>query len=164
MVTLRVTKYWESTNRTGSLGADRDGSRRHGDHSVAAQRRNHPLHPKNAKSPADFAPNQETDFCGRTSNFADTRWNVRREVRLSCARTWNKGRQKIGPLLTARGWVAYLNSGVFVRERSSITAEGARSTRDRGDALSDVLERGTCWKMEDSGGTCYARARSIGRN
>ena len=36
-------------------------------------KKNHPLHPKNAKSPADFAPNQEL-ILWPYFDFADTRW------------------------------------------------------------------------------------------
>jgi hypothetical protein len=75
--------------------------------------RNHPLHPKNARSPADFAPSQEL-ILWPYFDFTDSRWTfgsryifLRQDVK--------KGPTKIG-LAHRQGWVAYLNQGnLFVK-------------------------------------------------
>ena len=47
---------------------------------------NHPGHPKNAKSPADYAPNQEL-ILWPYFDFADTRWTFGSRSTSSSART-----------------------------------------------------------------------------
>jgi hypothetical protein len=77
-------------------------------------KRPHPGHPSNAKSPADYAPNQEL-ILWPYFDFSDTRWTfgsryvfLRQDV--------NKGPTKIG-LAHREGWVAYLNSHVLFVKR-----------------------------------------------
>jgi hypothetical protein len=74
----------------------------------------HPGHPKNAKSPADYAPDQEMilwpyfDFTDRRWMFGSRYIFLRQDV--------TKGPTKIG-LAHRMGWVAYLNSGVLFVKR-----------------------------------------------
>lgn len=110
-------------------------------------KKNHPLHPKNAKSPADFAPNQEL-ILWPYFDFADTRWMfgakyafLRQDV--------NKGPTKIG-LAHREGWVAYLNSGVLFVKRFDYR-EGAvypdRGTRYQTFSNEDMLEMETVGEL-----------------
>ncbi len=107
----------------------------------------HPLHPKNARSPADFAPNQEL-ILWPYFDFADTRWTfgaryafLRQDV--------NKGPTKIG-LAHREGWVAYLNSGVLFVKRFGYR-EGAvypdRGTRYQTFSNEDMLEMETVGEL-----------------
>ena len=107
----------------------------------------HPLHPKNAKSPADFAPNQEL-ILWPYFDFADTRWTfgsryvfLRQDV--------NKGPTKIG-LAHREGWVAYLNSGVLFVKRFDYR-EGAVypdwGTRYQTFSNDDMLEMETVGEL-----------------
>lgn len=74
----------------------------------------HPGHPNNARSPADYAPNQEMilwpyfDFTDRRWTFGSRYIFLRQDV--------TKGPSKIG-LAHRMGWVAYLNSGVLFVKR-----------------------------------------------
>lgn len=108
---------------------------------------NHPGHPKNAKSPADFGPNQEL-VLWPYFDFADTRWAfgakyafLRQDV--------NKGPTKIG-LAHREGWVAYLNSGVLFVKRFDYR-EGAvypdRGTRYQTFSNEDMLEMETVGEL-----------------
>lgn len=110
-------------------------------------KKNHPLHPKNAKSPADYAPNQEL-ILWPYFDFADTRWTfgakyafLRQDV--------NKGPTKIG-LAHREGWVAYLNSGVLFAKRFDYR-EGAvypdRGTRYQTFSNEDMLEMETVGEL-----------------
>jgi hypothetical protein len=74
----------------------------------------HPLHPKNAKTPADYAPNQEL-ILWPYFDFADTRWTFGSRY-IFLRQDVNKGPTKIG-LAHRMGWVAYLNSGVLFVKR-----------------------------------------------
>jgi len=75
--------------------------------------RNHPLHPKNAKSPADFAPNQEL-ILWPYFDFTDSRWTFGSRY-IFLRQDAKKGPTKIG-LAHRRSWVAYLNQGnLFVK-------------------------------------------------
>lgn len=74
----------------------------------------HPGHPKNAKSPADYAPNQEL-ILWPYFDFADTRWTFGAKYIL-LRQDAKKGPTKIG-LAHREGWVAYLNSGVLFVKR-----------------------------------------------
>jgi len=75
--------------------------------------RNHPMHPKNAKSPACFAPSQEL-VLWPYFDFTDSRWTFGSKyifLRQDC----KKGPTKIG-LAHRQGWVGYLNQGnLFVK-------------------------------------------------
>ncbi len=110
-------------------------------------KKNHPLHPKNARSPADFAPNQEL-ILWPYFDFADTRWTfgakyafLRQDV--------NKGPTKIG-LAHREGWVAYLNSGELFVKRFDYR-EGAtypdRGTRYQTFSNEDMLEMETVGEL-----------------
>ncbi|MCE9532438.1 MAG: hypothetical protein K8T89_15160 [Planctomycetes bacterium] len=75
--------------------------------------RNHPLHPKNAKSPADFAPTQEL-ILWPYFDFTDSRWTFGSKY-IFLRQDAKKGPTKIG-LAHRMGWVAYLNQGnLFVK-------------------------------------------------
>jgi hypothetical protein len=75
--------------------------------------RNHPLHPKNARSPADFAPTQEL-ILWPYFDFTDSRWTFGSRF-IFLRQDAQKGPTKIG-LAHRMGWVAYLNQGnLFVK-------------------------------------------------
>jgi hypothetical protein len=107
----------------------------------------HPGSPKNAKSPADFAPNQEL-ILWPYFDFTDTRWTfgsryafLRQDV--------NKGPTKIG-LAHRMGWVAYLNSGLLFVKRFDYR-EGAvypdHGTRYQTFSNEDMLEMETVGEL-----------------
>lgn len=107
----------------------------------------HPGHPRNAKSPADYGPNQEL-ILWPYFDFADTRWTfgnryafLRQDV--------NKGPTKIG-LAHRMGWVGYLNSGVLFVKRFDYS-EGAtypdRGTRYQTFSNEDMLEMETVGEL-----------------
>jgi hypothetical protein len=77
-------------------------------------KKNHPGHSSNAKSPADFAPNQEL-ILWPYFDFSDTRWTFGSRY-IFLRQDVNKGPTKIG-LAHQMGWVAYLNSGVLFVKR-----------------------------------------------
>ncbi len=77
-------------------------------------KKNHPGHPSKAKSPADYAPNQEL-ILWPYFDFADTRWMFGNRY-IFLRQDVNKGPTKIG-LAHRTGWVAYLNSGVLFVKR-----------------------------------------------
>jgi hypothetical protein len=77
-------------------------------------KKNHPGHPSKAKSPADFAPNQEL-ILWPYFDFADSRWSFGKRY-IFLRQDVNKGPTKIG-LAHRMGWVAYLNSGVLFVKR-----------------------------------------------
>jgi hypothetical protein len=110
-------------------------------------KRPHPGHVSNAKSPADYAPNQEL-ILWPYFDFADTRWTfgsryafLRQDV--------NKGPTKIG-LAHRMGWVAYLNSGVLFVKRFDYR-EGAvypdLGTRYQTFSNEDMLEMETVGEL-----------------
>jgi hypothetical protein len=110
-------------------------------------KKNHPGHPRNAKSPADYGPNQEL-VLWPYFDFADTRWTfgakyafLRQDV--------NKGPTKIG-LAHREGWVAYLNSGVLFVKRFDYR-EGAiypdLGTRYQTFSNEDMLEMETVGEL-----------------
>lgn len=74
----------------------------------------HPGSTKNAKSPADFAPNQEL-VLWPYFDFADTRWTFGKKY-IFLRQDVNKGPTKLG-LAHRMGWVGYLNSGVLFVKR-----------------------------------------------
>jgi hypothetical protein len=110
-------------------------------------KRNHPGHVTNAKSPADYGPNQEL-ILWPYFDFADTRWTfgsryafLRQDV--------SKGPTKIG-LAHREGWVAYLNSGVLFVKRFDYR-EGAVypdwGTRYQTFSNEDMLEMETVGEL-----------------
>ncbi len=107
----------------------------------------HPLHPKNAKSPADYAPNQEL-ILWPYFDFADTRWTFGSRY-IFLRQDVNKGPTKIG-LAHRMGWVAYLNSGVLFVKRFDYR-EGAvypdRGTRYQTFSYQEMLEMETVGEL-----------------
>lgn len=107
----------------------------------------HPGHPKNAKSPADFAPNQEL-ILWPYFDFADTRWTFGRKYIL-LRQDVNKGPTKIG-LAHRTGWVAYLNSHTLFVKRFDYR-EGAtypdRGTRYQTFSYEEMLEMETVGEL-----------------
>jgi hypothetical protein len=74
----------------------------------------HPGSPKNARSPADFAPNQ-TMSLWPFFDFKDPRWTMGTKY-LTLKQDAKKGPTKIG-LSHRAGWVAYLNGGTLFVKR-----------------------------------------------
>jgi hypothetical protein len=108
---------------------------------------NHPGHPSRAKSPADYAPNQEL-ILWPYFDFADTRWSFGSRYIL-LRQDVNKGPTKIG-LAHRMGWVAYLNSGTLFLKRFDYR-EGAtypdRGTRYQTFSNEDMLEMETVGEL-----------------
>ena len=108
---------------------------------------NHPGHPKNAKSPADYGPNQEL-VLWPYFDFADTRWTFGAKYAL-LRQDVNKGPTKIG-LAHREGWVAYLNSGVLFVKRFDYRAGAVypdRGTRYQTFSNEDMLEMETVGEL-----------------
>jgi hypothetical protein len=107
----------------------------------------HPGHPSNAKSPADYAPNQEL-ILWPYFDFKDTRWNFGNRY-IMLRQDVNKGPTKIG-LAHRMGWVGYLNSGVLFVKRFDYR-EGAvypdRGTRYQTFSNEDMLEMETVGEL-----------------
>jgi hypothetical protein len=107
----------------------------------------HPGHPKNARSPADFGPNQEL-VLWPYFDFADTRWTFGSKY-IFLRQDVNKGPTKIG-LAHRMGWVAYLNSGVLFVKRFDYR-EGAvypdRGTRYQTFSYQEMLEMETVGEL-----------------
>lgn len=110
-------------------------------------KRNHPGHVSNARSPADYGPNQEL-ILWPYFDFADTRWTFGAKY-LLLQQDVNKGPTKIG-LAHREGWVAYLNSGVLFVKRFDYR-EGAvypdRGTRYQTFSNEDMLEMETVGEL-----------------
>jgi hypothetical protein len=110
-------------------------------------KKNHPGHQKYAKSPADYAPNQEL-ILWPYFDFADTRWTFGNQY-IFLRQDVNKGPTKIG-LAHRMGWVAYLNSGVLFVKRFDYR-EGAvypdRGTRYQTFSNEDMLEMETVGEL-----------------
>ncbi|MBN9118678.1 MAG: hypothetical protein J0I06_05900 [Planctomycetes bacterium] len=110
-------------------------------------KKNHPGHVSNAKSPADYGPNQEL-VLWPYFDFADTRWTFGKRY-LFLRQDVNKGPTKIG-LAHREGWVAYLNSGVLFVKRFDYR-EGAvypdRGTRYQTFSNEDMLEMETVGEL-----------------
>lgn len=110
-------------------------------------KKNHPGHVSNAKSPADYGPNQEL-ILWPYFDFADTRWAFGKKYIL-LRQDVNKGPTKIG-LAHRMGWVAYLNSGVLFVKRFGYR-EGAVypdwGTRYQTFTNEDMLEMETCGEL-----------------
>lgn len=107
----------------------------------------HPGHVSNAKSPADFAPNQEL-ILWPYFDFADNRWTFGSRY-IFLRQDVNKGPTKIG-LAHRMGWVAYLNSGVLFVKRFDYR-EGAvypdLGTRYQTFSNEDMLEMETVGEL-----------------
>ena len=107
----------------------------------------HPGHPKNAKSPDDYGPNQEL-VLWPYFDFADTRWPFGTKY-IFLRQDVTKGPTKIG-LAHRMGWVAYLNSGVLFVKRFDYR-EGAvypdRGTRYQTFSYQEMLEMETVGEL-----------------
>jgi len=107
----------------------------------------HPGHPSNARSPADYAPNQEL-ILWPYFDFADTRWTFGRKY-IFLRQDVNKGPTKIG-LAHRMGWVAYLNSHTLFVKRFDYR-EGAiypdRGTRYQTFSYEEMLEMETVGEL-----------------
>ena len=107
----------------------------------------HPGSPKKAKSPADFAPNQEV-ILWPYFDFTDTRWTFGRRYAF-LRQDVTKGPTKIG-LAHRMGWVAYLNGGVLFVKRFDYR-EGAvypdLGTRYQTFSNEDMLEMETVGEL-----------------
>ena len=107
----------------------------------------HPGSAKNAKSPADFAPNQEL-VLWPYFDFADTRWTFGKKY-IFLRQDVNRGPTKIG-LAHRMGWVGYLNSGVLFVKRFDYR-EGAiypdRGTRYQTFSYEEMLEMETVGEL-----------------
>lgn len=110
-------------------------------------KKNHPGHPSNAKSPADYAPNQELVLWPYL-DFSDSRWTFGSRY-IFLRQDVNKGPTKIG-LAHRMGWVAYLNSGVLFVKRFDYR-DGAvypdRGTRYQTFSNEDMLEMETVGEL-----------------
>ena len=103
----------------------------------------HPGHPSNAKSPADYAPNQEL-ILWPFFDFADTRWTFGKKYIL-LRQDVTKGPTKLG-LAHRAGWVGYVNSNTLFVKRFDYR-DGAvypdRGTRYQTFSNEDMLEMET---------------------
>lgn len=108
---------------------------------------NHPGHPSNAKSPVDYAPNQEL-ILWPYFDFADTRWQFGAKYIL-LRQDVNKGPTKIG-LAHREGWVGYVNSNTLFVKRFDYR-DGAvypdRGTRYQTFSNEDMLEMETVGEL-----------------
>ncbi len=107
----------------------------------------HPGHPRNAKSPADYGPNQEL-ILWPYFDFADTRWTFGKKY-VFLRQDVNKGPTKIG-LAHREGWVGYVNSGVLFVKYFDYR-EGAvypdRGTRYQTFSYEEMLEMETVGEL-----------------
>jgi hypothetical protein len=110
-------------------------------------KKNHPGHVSNAKTPADYGPNQEL-ILWPYFDFADTRWSFGKKY-IMLRQDVNKGPTKIG-LAHRMGWVAYAVSGVLFVKRFDYR-EGAVypdwGTRYQTFSNEDMLEMETCGEL-----------------
>jgi hypothetical protein len=107
----------------------------------------HPGHVRNARSPADFGPNQQL-ILWPYFDFADPRWTFGRRY-LFLRQDVTRGPTKIG-LAHRMGWVAYVVSGVMFVKRFDYR-EGAvypdGGTRYQTFSNEDMLEMETCGEL-----------------
>ncbi len=107
----------------------------------------HPGHVSNAKSPADYGPNQEL-VLWPYFDFADTRWTFGAKY-IFLRQDVNKGPTKIG-LAHRGGWVGYVNSNTLFVKRFDYR-DGAvypdRGTRYQTFSNEDMLEMETCGEL-----------------
>ncbi|WP_439621714.1 hypothetical protein [Gemmata sp.] len=110
-------------------------------------KKNHPGPVSNAKTPADYGPNQEL-ILWPYFDFADTRWAFGKKY-IMLRQDVTKGPTKIG-LAHRMGWAGYLNSGVLFVKRFDYR-EGAvypdRGTRYQTFSNEDMLEMETCGEL-----------------
>jgi hypothetical protein len=107
----------------------------------------HPGHVSNAKSPADYGPNQEL-ILWPYFDFADTRWTFTKKY-IILRQDVAKGPTKIG-LAHREGWVGYVNSGMLFVKRFDYR-DGAiypdRGTRYQTFSNEDMLEMETVGEL-----------------
>jgi hypothetical protein len=107
----------------------------------------HPGHVSNAKTPADYGPNQEIILWPYFS-FSDPRWTFGKKYIL-LRQDVNRGPTKIG-LAHREGWVGYVNGGTMFVKRFDYR-EGAlypdRGTRYQTFSNEDMLEMETVGEM-----------------
>ncbi len=110
-------------------------------------KRPHPGHPRNARSPADYAPNLKL-ILWPYFDFTDPRWTFGRRYIL-LRQDVTRGPTKIG-LDHRLGWVAYLNSGTLFVKRFDYR-EGAvypdMGTRYQTFSNEDMLEMETVGEL-----------------
>ncbi len=110
-------------------------------------KRPHPGHPRNARSPADYAPNVRL-ILWPYFDFTDPRWTFGRRYIL-LRQDVTRGPTKIG-LDHRLGWVAYLNSGTLFVKRFDYR-EGAiypdMGTRYQTFSNEDMLEMETVGEL-----------------
>jgi hypothetical protein len=107
-------------------------------------KKNHPGHPKNAQSPADYGPNQNL-ILWPYFDFADSRWTMGSQY-LFLRQDAKKGPTKIG-LAHRMGWVGYVNSGtMFVKYVPYVEGATYPDTGTNYQTFSneDMLEMETC--------------------
>lgn len=107
----------------------------------------HPGSTKNAKSPKDFAPNQEL-ILWPFFDFADTRWSFGKKY-IFLRQDVNKGPTKIG-LAHREGWVGYLNGGLLFVKRfdySETAVYPDLGTRYQTFSNEDMLEMETVGEL-----------------
>ena len=107
-------------------------------------KKNHPGHPKNAKSPADYGPNQNL-ILWPYFDFKDTRWTFGSQY-LFLRQDKTKGPTKIG-LAHRMGWVGYVNHGtMFVKHVPYVEGATYPDTGTNYQTFSneDMLEMETC--------------------
>ena len=107
----------------------------------------HPGHVSNARSPADYGPNQEL-VLWPYFDFTDPRWTFGRRY-LFLRQDASRGPTKIG-LAHREGWVGYLNQGNLFVKRFDYR-DGAvypdRGTRYQTFSNEDMLEMETCGEL-----------------
>lgn len=107
----------------------------------------HPGHPSRAKSPADYAPNQEL-ILWPYFDFADPRWTFGKKY-IFLKQDANRGPTKIG-MAHREGWIGYLNSNTLFVKRFDYR-EGAiypdRGTRYQTFSNEDMLEMETVGEL-----------------
>lgn len=107
----------------------------------------HPGPTTNARSPADYAPNQEL-ILWPYFDFTDPRWTFGRRY-LLLRQDGTRGPTKIG-LAHRMGWVGYVNQGFLFVKRFDYR-EGAvypdRGTRYQTFSNQDMLEMETCGEL-----------------
>lgn len=107
----------------------------------------HPGHVSNAKSPADYGPNQEL-ILWPYFDFADTRWTFGKRY-IFLRQDVNKGPTKIG-LAHRMGWVGYLNGGTLFVKRFDYREGGMYpdlGTRYQTFSNEDMLEMETVGEL-----------------
>ena len=109
----------------------------------------HPGHPNNARSPADFAPNQEM-ILWPFFDFTDSRWTFGKKY-IFLRQDAKKGPTKLG-FAHRGGWVGYVNRGsLFVKKLNYV--DGAvypdRGTNYQTFSNEDMLEMETVAPVEE---------------